>query len=254
MAGTRKLETVDPEIASLALTLLARFATDAPDKTPLDLELARGLAGMPAGQAVAAKMVQNFGSIPVQKRREVFGDRAEVAYDRGAIDARLSGPPRSSNFHTLRVIAGRATIPTGLRTAATDANTAPVPPEIFVTTVDPDQQFRLTYKGLYCKEETNWDGATNSDEIYLITTVIGVDDNGQNVVRTERHPLTTTCYSDVDTGESRVGPVAAVWQGKNEPISLMVHCFEHDYGDPNKYKAEIELAARVLLIARATPS
>jgi hypothetical protein len=52
MAGNRKLETVDPEIASLALTLLAPFATDAPDKTPLDLELAKRsgwYAGGPSG-------------------------------------------------------------------------------------------------------------------------------------------------------------------------------------------------------------
>jgi hypothetical protein len=174
-----------------------------------------------------------------------------VTYDRGAIDARLSGPSRSSNFHTLREIAGGATIPTDLLAGPADANTTPAPPEIFLPEPDPNQQFRLTYKGLYCKDETNWDGATNSDEIYLITTVIGVDDNGQNVVRTERHPLTTTCYSDVDRGESRVGPVAAVWQGKNERISLMVHCFEHDYGDPNKYKAEIELATRAAVTAAA---
>ena len=47
-------------------------------------------------------------------------------------------------------------------------------------------------------------------------------------------------YSDIDSGEERIGPVAAAWQGNSDPVSLTVVVFEHDQGDPDVYKEQID--------------
>jgi hypothetical protein len=66
----------------------------------------------------------------------------------------------------------------------------------------------------------------------VITSAVHIDAGGNNVVRTERHPAAQnqTWYSDVDSYEERIGPVAATWQGNSDPVSLTVTMFEHDQG------------------------
>jgi hypothetical protein len=96
--------------------------------------------------------------------------------------------------------------------------------------------YRITYQGLVAEAETNWDGFSNSDEPYAITTAVHIADDGSNTVRTEHDPVGKTSYEDVDAREERIGPVAACWEGQAFPVSLSVVAFEHDYGDPNEYK------------------
>jgi hypothetical protein len=111
--------------------------------------------------------------------------------------------------------------------------------------------YRITYQGLVAEAETNWDGFSNSDEVYAITTAVHIGDDGSNTVRTEHHPVDKTAYEDVDAREERIGPVAACWDGQNLPVSLSVVAFEHDYGDPDQYRDEIHqavLAAVAVLI------
>ena len=49
-----------------------------------------------------------------------------------------------------------------------------------------------------------------------------------------------TWYGDVDSGEERVGPVAACWFNNADVVSLTVVVFEHDEGDPDAYKDEVD--------------
>lgn len=117
-----------------------------------------------------------------------------------------------------------------------------------------DTNFTIKYEGIFCKSRTGdrWIFGP-SDEIYVISSVVNIS-NGNNEVRTERHPLGTPnkIYGDVDGGETRIGPVAACWFGKANEITLISTIMEQDEGDPDAYKDQInalvELAA---LIAKA---
>ena len=92
--------------------------------------------------------------------------------------------------------------------------------------------YTLRYRGLYCQEETTWDQASWSDEVYVITSAVHIDANGHNVVRTEALPTAQShaWYDDVDSGEVRFGPVAACWRGNSDPVSLTAVVYEHDQG------------------------
>jgi hypothetical protein len=114
--------------------------------------------------------------------------------------------------------------------------------------------FTLMYTGLYCRKRTGdrgWFGP--SDEPYVITSAVTVV-NGDNIIRTERHPIgdPDKRYGDVDSSEFREGPNAACWSGVESEISLVVTVMENDEGDPDAYKDEIglivELAADVAKI------
>lgn len=99
--------------------------------------------------------------------------------------------------------------------------------------------YTVTFRGMYCNSETRWDGLSNSDEAYFQTFATWWDEAGDNHTDPLQHPVDTKIYQDVDDGEPRIGPVAAVWQGSRLPMSLTVVAWEHDYGDPDYYKAEI---------------
>lgn len=106
-----------------------------------------------------------------------------------------------------------------------------------------DTRFTLLYTGLYCRDRTGdrlWLGP--SDEPYVITVVVSVE-NGNNVERSETHPVgdTDRHYGDVDDGEWRNGPIAACWSGPLPTIdlSLVSVAMEHDEGDPDAYEDEI---------------
>jgi hypothetical protein len=110
--------------------------------------------------------------------------------------------------------------------------------------------YEIRYEGLHCIDEsgsTNW----GSDEIYVITSSAHITADGQNVVRTETHPVGQSNYGDVDTGETRRGPVAACWHGTDLPVSLSVVAFEHDHGDPDHYRDEIDAVVKAALVVGA---
>ncbi len=119
----------------------------------------------------------------------------------------------------------------------------------------PELVYTIRYNGLWCQEESTWDRFSGSDEIYLITSAVHIDPDGSNIVRTERHPVSgsDTWYGDVDSGEERVGPVAACWFNNADAVSLTVVVVEHDEGDPDAYKDEIDTwvkAAIAVLITK----
>ena len=100
--------------------------------------------------------------------------------------------------------------------------------------------FTISYQGLYCRKKA-YDRFWSSNEPYLVTSAIHINNQGENIIRTEKHPIGNPqgTYGGVDDREFRNGPIAACWFGPAQPVSLVVVVMENDEGDPNAYKEEI---------------
>ena len=76
----------------------------------------------------------------------------------------------------------------------------------------------------------------------MISSAVNISDNGDNKVRTVKHPIDRVEYEDIDSGDTRLGPIAECWRGLDLPVSLTVVAYERDYGDPDYYRDEIHTA------------
>jgi hypothetical protein len=197
---------------------------------------------------VAARVVKRFDRInPVIRRkalgewldrpveltaREIRADVGATAGDSGSVGG-FRGRVGADTFGPGD--AGAGTVSDG----STEGDTAVVP------------TYTVSFQGMFAEAETSWDGLSNSDEVYFQTFASHIAADGDNPVRPEQHPIDKQHYEDVDDGEPRIGPIAAVWQGDRPPMSLTVVAFEHDYGDPDKYREEIAavVAASAALFA-----
>lgn len=86
------------------------------------------------------------------------------------------------------------------------------------------------YTGLHCFGETDWDQGSTEDEPYVIFGV-----TTPQIAATYR----TQVYSDVDAGESRPD-LMEIYRGRPYGINLASVLMENDFGDPNKYKEEVQ--------------
>ncbi|CAM5595611.1 hypothetical protein [Rhodanobacter lindaniclasticus] len=104
----------------------------------------------------------------------------------------------------------------------------------------PSVRYTVRYKGLWCQQETHG-YLPGSDEIYVITSGLAINKGVNTAVEALTHPINThdKYYGDVDTGEQRVGPVATVYTGNPDTLSLAVVVMEHDEGDPDYYRDEV---------------
>ena len=211
----------NPAGTALLVNLLARYASDRPDKTHLDQRVARSMESISQARTIASRIVQNFSGIPARRRQAAFGDLLRDLHQSPLELARLANAARLF----------RGVAPS--RIARDDVPRPVEPPD------SPEDEFTLKYRGLYCNEESTWDRGSWQDEPYVLTSVVHIAANGENVVRSERHPFSETSYNDVDSGDSREGPVAACWKGRATEISLISVLMEHDEGDPNAYKDEL---------------
>jgi len=86
------------------------------------------------------------------------------------------------------------------------------------------------YTGLFCFGETDWDQASSADEPYAIISVT-----------TPRHAAThrTQVYSGVDDGEARPD-LLEIYRGRPYGINISSVVMENDFGDPNKYKQQVQ--------------
>lgn len=89
---------------------------------------------------------------------------------------------------------------------------------------------RIFYSGLYCVQESKWDQGSNSDEPYVIIGVSTANWVGS---------YTTPIYGDVDSHESRPGWME-IYHGKPYGINISTVVMEHDFGDPNKFRDDIQ--------------
>jgi hypothetical protein len=86
------------------------------------------------------------------------------------------------------------------------------------------------YTGLYCFGETDWDQASDSDEPYVIVSV-----STPQIGDTKR----TGVYDDVDASEACPDSLE-IYRGRPYGINIGSVLMEHDFGDPNKYKDEVQ--------------
>jgi hypothetical protein len=217
----RKLENpTNPEPVAMLVKTFHRLGEAAANRTEAENRVS-ALLNTPARREAAQRLVQHFNRIPWERRVQAFGAEAE-----------LDNQPVS--VERLKQAFGKIKSSAAVAVVNDDVGPVIVPP------ASPLDRFTLSFTGLYCQQESDWDEFTDSDEAYAVTTVLEVV-NGANVVRAEKHPYNQLEYGDIDTGEWRTGPVAACWSGTAKEISLITTVMERDQGDPNKYKDEIEV-------------
>lgn len=86
----------------------------------------------------------------------------------------------------------------------------------------------VSYAGLVCFGETDWDQGSNSDEPYVVLGA--VSPKGSN------SSTRSNVYDDVDGGESRPDYIE-LYRGKPYGINISALLMEHDEDDPDRYKA-----------------
>ena len=176
---------------------------------------------------VAARMVDSVDRIRPSIRSQFLGDVGQPNYV----------PPVKASAASL---APASHPPIVIPAAAWSAVTHPL-------NIIKKPIYTVRYQGLYCMQEMTWDGGSNSDEPYVITSAVHINETGDNVIKTERHPVTgqNRWYDDVDDFEERPGPVAACWQGNADPVSITAVVFERDKGDPDYYRDEVQIAVEI---------
>ncbi len=263
------------EGAAVMVYFLERYARNVADKTDMDRALERRLGGTPASRAVAMRMVSNFKAIPLAQRQAAFGDLAQIDPNTRLPAARVSGavlqartlpverlgpsvaappapsllrrgpasPKRQGSEGKPEILPGssigREPLPAGV-SRQEDAAPRILPVAVrelpgtvirrFGTTT-----YGIQYAGLYCREETDWDRFSNSDEPYVLTVVVG-----PNGVRTASQ---SAVYGDVDGGETRIGPAVEAWPlGSAQELTVVTTVMENDDGDPPVYLRGLVMA------------
>lgn len=197
--------------------------------------------------AEAQAFLNRWDELPERTRVRFFGDLA-TAKDFNGVEPK-PGPIRGGRRPRVGGIRRRLPVPDVLDTGGVLA--PPDRPE------RPKADYLITYEGMHCIDETGADWWW-SDEIYVVTSAVHIDSNGDNVVRTERHPFNQPgddWYGDVDSHETFIGPRAAVWDGSTPGIragvSLTTVFMEHEFEDPEAVKKKINVAVTVAAAAAA---
>jgi len=224
-----------PERLGRIVAALRVYAGARPPKNATERKINAELRAQKVSKATAKRMVRTFDSMPSPARKSLLGDVARPSYVPPAKPADIPTSPATVTVPTTvfsRVPAEARRAPEGLvrEMQGEGPRAKPV--------------YTIRYQGLWCQEESTWDRFSNSDEIYLVTSAVHIGRDGKNVIRTERHPLAQgmNYYEDVDAAEVRVGPIAACWHENTDidVVSLTVVATEHDEGDPNAWKDEID--------------
>ena len=234
----------DPEGLGRTIAALRVYAGQRPAQTNAERAAVDTMRTQGISPDVAARMVGRIDAMRASVRTQLLGEIGEANFV-APTPIRAAGPSTAATMIHIPVRALQDLL-------------HPRPPSPIVPPPAPPV-YTLRYRGLYCQEETTWDQASWSDEVYVITSAVHIDANGHNVVRTEALPTAQShaWYDDVDSGEVRVGPVAACWRGNSDPVSLTAVVYEHDQGDPNAYKNEVHVAvsaAIAVLIAEYPPA
>lgn len=281
MSRAKRL-TREPEIVALSIIALRSFAAGAIGQSDFEIEMAASLSSSGVTPEIASRLVRNFDNIRPSVRLRMLGPL-------GASDAtlpnRLVKGSRTLNSAAkseilrpgLIPVAGRQILAAGLQAAeivggAVDAGTAQGGDgqiaavgvadavghlDALEDAVLAPERFSISFQGIHCIDETGVD-FLGSDEIYILTSAVHIKSDGTNEVRTERHPIGANgsgIYGDVDSHETRIGPVASCWSALVDDMqlgmSLTTVVMEHDQGDPDAYRDEVDAAVK-LAIAAAT--
>lgn len=241
----------DVQAFAALVSLMSRFARDVQDKSELDRKVERAFDGFAGGRAIAQRLVRRFEAIPMDQRASLLGAFADATRQQ-ILDA-------SAREAFARLASLHLNLPSIDTTGDTDGG-APQRPEPQLEPTGPGPMRRsggarvaprpsqLFYRGIFCREESDFDRFTDSDEIFVVTNVVYQKD-GENKVNTVKHPFGYAEYEDVDSSEWRRGPTALCWSGDREPFSLAVHLFESDDQNPQEYADEIKALATLSLAA-----
>ncbi|MCG8085874.1 MAG: hypothetical protein JAZ13_09170 [Candidatus Thiodiazotropha taylori] len=228
MARKMRRKTRDPIATALLIELLNGYSTGTLGNSPAQVAFKRSLEEVDPDRIISQRLMSNFSRVNKRHRDAVFNGLEFGRYlklNDSEMYAVLSKPPLSV------FIIEDDVLPTPIPAYPVGTN------------------FTILYTGLYCNDDSD-DGFIfrGSDEPYVITVALEVL-NGENITRSERHPIgfQDGHYNDVDSGEHRDGPNAACWSGELPAIelSLISTVMENDEGDPNAYKEEIEVLVNV---------
>jgi hypothetical protein len=224
-----------------------------------------GLRSAGVDKAVAQRLVERFDRINPSLRERALGEFAEKPVERGAStdSGRSSGRTFDADDVTRNATRvggttiGGSTVESSGGPRVSDGSRVEEPAGGMTVSDGQDQPadatYGIKYVGFYCDDETTFDMLfSNSDEVYAVTSTVSLAADGSNVVRTEKHPNDREAYDDVDKGEERLGPVAYCWQGPmpvSQAVSLSVIAYERDYGDPDKYRDEIDALVKAGILA-----
>jgi hypothetical protein len=87
----------------------------------------------------------------------------------------------------------------------------------------------LHYTGLHCFGETDWDQGSSADEPYVIISV---------TTPQRAQTFNSRVYQGVDAGES-MPDLMEVYRGPPYGINIGTVIMENDFGDPNRYRDEV---------------
>lgn len=234
----------NPEFFGRVIAALRLLSDGLEPENDGERELLQALAMHTIKPAVAKRMVGTLDAVPMTERSRLLGSIADSPF---VFPATTFENPRSRTRGGGHGRADRATDagasvnPANTGTVGNlDAEVDPWPDR------DPSIRYTIRYVGLFCQDETNGPG---SDEIYVLTSAFHIND-GQNVPSDAVHnPLGYPggYYGDVDREEHRDGPVTAAWSGNPDTMSLVVVVMEHDQGDPDAYRDEIDVAVKAAI-------
>lgn len=256
----------NPEASAMVINLLSRYANDAPDKTETDKAIAARLDARPGSREAVRELLARFQALPEATRKDLLGSHLQLVGTRQSDDKirnvfqRAYGNlrPAPSFLEAEKALresesllkiksANPKKAPTGKPDTQSEFPEGEQQSKSFstgtqVASLAPlaQSQVRIRYRGLQCVEESDWDQFSSEDEIYVLTSVI--DPNTRRQVGDEmRHPIgSQTHYTDVDSGENRIGPAATCYAGAARDVSLIVTVMEHDFTDPNAMRRYVD--------------
>lgn len=219
----------NPEILGRVITAFRLLADERPPSNARERGLLEKLRAREVKPAVAKRMLGTLNALPRTRRTRFLGPIADPAFVPSETAAEVPVGNLAITFPASN-LGGAVGRLDGL--LSVDPDFTPLP------------MYTIRYIGMFCQSETNGPG---SDEIYIITSAVHIDATSENVVTPAvKHPLAHpgNTYGDVDREEERLGPVGAVWVGNGDPVSLVVVLMEHDEGDPDAYRDEIEMVVK----------
>lgn len=229
----------NPEFLVGTVAAMRLLSGERQPQTPLEQEVLRRLQALKLKPEVAKRLVAAFDVKPEGDRQRLLGQFADKSH---ALKGMSAFAPAHVELRDHRNGASSGGASGGMSTARTAAAAGTAGPLSEEATIDgtlPAIHYTIRYQGLWCQEETDGPG---SDEIYVITSGLSINNSINHEVETLRHPLGTQSshYKDVDSLEKRIGPVAVVYTGSPDTLSLAVVVMEHDYGDPDHYRDDVK--------------
>jgi len=252
------------EATALSLRLLFRYADNAQDKSELDKRVGQALDRVKNGRQIAQRIRSRFQALAEAQREKMLGQHLRLVNASRVPDAQFKGLAsqleRRGSTLAARLpdqerfepdLPGRATQvsakspkrddfdPAGRddsRSEARQVSRNRGSAAGAAKTASGSPQYRIEYKGLRCRSETDGLG---SDEIYAITTAVS---SSSTVTKQPtgggygEHEY----YTEVDSGDRRRGPSQVVWSGGQETVNMTVALWEQDESDPAQVKEDVK--------------